>query len=93
MWPVGIVLHTVDGGKTWTLQSSGTENTLVSICFVDPQNGGAVGEEKTILHTADGGKTWEKQKSPVPFYLMKVYFVTPQLRCGHALHGYDAPSA
>jgi photosystem II stability/assembly factor-like uncharacterized protein len=73
----GVVLHTVDGGKTWTLQSSGNENTLVSICFVDPQNGWAVGEEGTILHTTDGGKTWEKQKSPVPFYLMKVYFVTP----------------
>jgi photosystem II stability/assembly factor-like uncharacterized protein len=73
----GTVLHTADGGKTWTLQLSGTENTLVSIHFVDPQNGWAVGEEGTILHTADGGKTWEKQKSPVPFYLMKVYFVTP----------------
>jgi photosystem II stability/assembly factor-like uncharacterized protein len=73
----GTVLHTADGGKTWTLQSSGTENTLVSIYFVDRQNGWAVGEEGTILHTADGGKTWKKQKSPVPFYLMKVYFVTP----------------
>jgi len=73
----GVVLHTVDGGKTWTLQSSGTENTLVSIHFVDPQNGWAVGEEGTILHTGDGGKNWEKQKNPVPFYLMKVYFVTP----------------
>jgi photosystem II stability/assembly factor-like uncharacterized protein len=72
----GIVLHTVDGGKTWTLQSSGTENTLCSIHFVDPLNGWAVGEEGTILHTADGGKIWEKQKSPVPFYLMKVYFAT-----------------
>jgi photosystem II stability/assembly factor-like uncharacterized protein len=73
----GTVLHTADGGKTWTLQLSGTENTLASIHFVDPQNGWAVGGGGTILHTADGGKTWEKQKSPVPFYLMKVYFVTP----------------
>ena len=73
----GVVLHTADGGKTWTIQSSSNENTLVSICFVDLQNGWAVGEEGTILHTADGGKTWKKQKSPVPFYLMKVYFVTP----------------
>jgi len=72
----GVVLHTADGGKIWTLQSSGTENTLCSIHFVDPLNGWAVGEEGTILHTADGGKTWEKQSSPVPFYLMKVYFAT-----------------
>ena len=73
----GVVLHTADGGKTWTLQSSGIENTLASIYFVDPQNGWAVGNGGTIIHTTDGGKTWEKQKSPVPFYLMKVYFVTP----------------
>ena len=73
----GTILRTGDGGKTWSLQSSGTENTLCSIHFVDPQNGWAVGEEGIILHTDDGGKTWGKQKSPVPFYLMKVYFVTP----------------
>jgi photosystem II stability/assembly factor-like uncharacterized protein len=74
----GTVLHTADGGKTWTPQSSGTENTLCSIYFVDSQNGWAVGEEETILHTTDGGKAWEKQKSPVPFSLMKAYFVTPE---------------
>ena len=73
----GTVLHTMDGGKTWTPQNSGTENSLCSIYFADSQNGWAVGEEGTILHTTDGGKIWEKQKSPVPFYLMKVYFVTP----------------
>jgi len=73
----GTVLHTSDGGKTWMLQSSGTDNSLYSIFFVDPQNGWAVGEEGIILHTADGGKTWDQQKSPVPYYLMKVYFTTP----------------
>ena len=73
----GTVLHTADGGKNWTPQSSGTDNTLCSIYFVDLRNGWAVGEEGTILHTSDGGETWEQQKSPVPFYLMKTYFVTP----------------
>lgn len=73
----GTVLHTADGGKAWSPQPSGTDNTLSSIHFVDPQNGWAVGEEGTIIHTADGGRTWEQQKSPVPFYLMKTCFVTP----------------
>ena len=73
----GRVLHTVDGGKTWLYQNSGTDLTLSSIYFVDPQNGWAVGDEGTIIHTVDGGKTWTKQKSPVPFFLMKVYFATP----------------
>ena len=40
----GTVLHTADSGKTWVLQPTGTEDTLVSIHFVDPQNGWAVGE-------------------------------------------------
>ncbi len=73
----GTVLHTGDGGQTWAVQSTGTENTLCSIHFVDPQNGWAVGEEGTIIHTGNGGKTWEQQKSPVPFYLMKTRFLTP----------------
>jgi len=74
----GTVLRTGDGGRTWTPQASGTDNTLCSIYFVDSRNGWAVGEEETIIHTTDGGKAWEKQKSPVPFSLMKVHFVTPQ---------------
>ncbi len=73
----GTVLHTIDGGKTWAYQNSGTDFMLVSIYFKDSQNGWAVGEEGMILRTTDGGKTWEKQKSPVPFFLMRVFFVTP----------------
>ena len=73
----GTVLHTTDGGATWSHQNSSTDYTLSSICFVDPHHGWAVGDEGAIIHTIDGGKTWEKQKSPVPFFLMDVYFETP----------------
>jgi len=72
----GYVLHTADGGGTWVRQKSGTDLTLSSIFFLDPQNGWAVGEQGVIIHTTNGGKTWEKQKSPVPFFHMKVYFAT-----------------
>ncbi|RPJ10061.1 MAG: hypothetical protein EHM36_03615, partial [Deltaproteobacteria bacterium] len=41
----GTVLHTADGGETWSLQPTGTENTLCSICFVNSKSGWAVGEE------------------------------------------------
>jgi len=73
----GCMLHTADGGKTWTRQNTGTDLTLSSVFFADPRNGWAVGEEGIIIHTRDGGKTWEKQKSPVSFFLMGVCFVTP----------------
>jgi len=71
----GTILHTVDGGKTWKPQTSGTNYTLTSIYFVDPKNGWAVGDSGTILFTENGGQSWVKQKSPIPYFLEGVHFV------------------
>lgn len=60
----GAVIHTVDGGRTWARQNSGTDYTLAGISFVDAQNGWAVGDHGTIIHTTDGGKTWAPQAPP-----------------------------
>lgn len=60
----GAVFHTSDGGKSWSRQSTGTDFTLASICFVDTTHGWAVGDRGTILHTKDGGTTWVKQDPP-----------------------------
>ena len=73
----GAIVHTSDGGLSWSRQDSGTDYTLSSVYFVDPRHGWAGGDEGTIIYTSDGGRTWEKQKSPVPFFLMDVYFATP----------------
>lgn len=70
----GTILHTADGGTSWSRQISGTSFTLVSICFSDAMNGWAVGANGTILHTPDGGKTWNAQSSPIDFLLRDVYF-------------------
>lgn len=70
----GVVLHTVDGGKTWAQQSTGIDSTLSSIQFIDPRRGWAVGDQGAILHTRDGGNTWTRQKSPVPYFLMDLHF-------------------
>lgn len=90
----GVILHTEDGGLSWSRQQTGTDCTLVSVFFWDSQSGWAVGDEGTILHTDDGGAVWAQQQSPVPFYLMEVLFVSP--RCGwivteqtHILHTID----
>jgi photosystem II stability/assembly factor-like uncharacterized protein len=74
----GTIIHSVDGGKSWVRQQSGTDYTLSSIFFVDPRNGWTVGDGGTILHTKDGGKTWVKQKSPVSYFLMGVQFINSQ---------------
>ena len=63
-WAVGIkgtIIHSTDGGKTWSAQSSGTEKNLVSVTFPDLRNGWVVGEYGTILHTGDGGASWQPQ--------------------------------
>jgi photosystem II stability/assembly factor-like uncharacterized protein len=70
----GTILHTSDGGLTWSRQASGTTFTLSGIYFADAKNGWAVGNAGTILATSDGGKTWEKQESPVDHFHMDVHF-------------------
>lgn len=56
----GVVLHTGDGGDTWTLQRQDLEGDkpLFSIYFKDPQHGFAVGLFGTAVQTADGGASW-----------------------------------
>ena len=74
----GTILHSFDGGNSWSQQKSGTDYTLASIFFPDQKNGWAVGDVGTILHTSDGGQSWRKQKSPAPYFLMSVWFADAQ---------------
>jgi photosystem II stability/assembly factor-like uncharacterized protein len=73
----GTILHTADGGTSWTRQTTGSDYTLSAVFFVDTKSGWAVGDGGTIMHTKDGGNSWTPQKSPVPFFLMDVFFVSP----------------
>ena len=55
----GLVLHTEDGGSTWTAQRSGTDlPQLYSVKFIDNQRGWAVGQAGSLIRTTDGGKRW-----------------------------------
>lgn len=63
-WAVGMggtILHTEDGGSSWTPQRSGIGADLKSVAFATPQSGWAVGRAGAILHTDDGGTTWTLQ--------------------------------
>ena len=75
----GVILKTIDGGKTWTTQYS-TSGSLTSIHFLDQYNGWVVGEYGIILRTTNGGTNWIQQNSPIndPGYgFESVYFVNP----------------
>ena len=66
----GVILHTIDGGKRWERQVTGTRASLRSVQFLTPFVGWAVGREElpygmgsvgVILFTSDGGLEWKKQ--------------------------------
>ncbi len=56
-------MHTINGGATWTLQSSGATNRLRGISCTDANTCTAVGEHGTILRTTNGGASWTAQSS------------------------------
>ena len=65
-----VILHTSDGGASWTPQSSVLGSGLSRIQFVDDNDGWAIsnnsfgfgsGANTAIEHTTDGGATWLAQ--------------------------------
>ncbi|HTX69784.1 MAG TPA: clostripain-related cysteine peptidase [Thermoleophilia bacterium] len=68
-WAVGdggLILHTVDGGATWTTQAAGVDRDLAGVCAVDGRTAIVVGDGEPILRTADGGATWSSSRAAVP---------------------------
>lgn len=54
----GKIIRTINGGATWTIQTSGTTNTLNGVSFIDANYGMAVGNSGIILKTTNGGTNW-----------------------------------
>ena len=73
----GTILHTDDGGTTWTPQSSGTTDILDHVVFVTPQSGWILARKSVILHTEDGGNTWRSQSSGSSSMLISAAFTEP----------------
>jgi photosystem II stability/assembly factor-like uncharacterized protein len=66
-WAVGhwgVVIHTDDGGETWSLQRSDlkVDQPLFSVYFKNSTEGFAVGLWSLLLKTSDGGRTWTQSK-------------------------------
>jgi photosystem II stability/assembly factor-like uncharacterized protein len=71
-WAVGddgVIWHSIDGGKTWERQKSGTRASLRGVHFQSPYSGWAVGRVEmpngagsvgVMLKTTDGGLKWEE---------------------------------
>src|SRR4030095_7493388 len=70
----GTIVRTTDGGSSWTIQVSGTTQTLLAVFFTDVHNGTAVGEGGTILRTTNGGDLWVSQPSGTTLQFRGVLF-------------------
>lgn len=76
-WAVGeagTIVHTTDGGDTWTVQKSGTPRNFSDVHFLDAVTGWAVGRSGTVLHTTDGGAAWTPQDGGLPAFFTDVHF-------------------
>jgi photosystem II stability/assembly factor-like uncharacterized protein len=68
-WAVGhdaVILHTSDGGKTWTLQNfqPDLEKPFLSVLALDKDHAYAVGAYGLFYQTSDGGGTWTEVNAP-----------------------------
>ncbi|MGI9455829.1 MAG: YCF48-related protein [Aeoliella sp.] len=61
--PGTLVIHSADGGRTWSSQATGLVAPIRRLQFVDAQSGWAIGDLGTILATDDGGRTWQVQRA------------------------------
>ncbi|GAB4365761.1 MAG: hypothetical protein Kow0042_05190 [Calditrichia bacterium] len=59
---VSVVLHTTDGGQTWTVQyNDSTDFSMYNIGFFNSNVGWIVGSKGVIWNSIDGGNTWNDQ--------------------------------
>ncbi len=60
----GMIIHSTDGGVSWTFQSSGVGEKIRDIRMADNMNGWAVGRDGILRHTSNGGNSWNHQANP-----------------------------
>ncbi len=89
-WAVGdrgTILHTQDGGETWSLQPSPVTCRLESVQFLDARQGWAAGGYTAaythravgvLLKTENGGQTWKQIERQFLPWLTQVQFLDPQ---------------
>jgi len=70
----GVILRSINAGRSWQVQSSGTSVDLEQMHFpVDDNTGFVVGDVGRILRTDDGGQNWIPQISGVTVKLRGIY--------------------
>ena len=52
------VLSTSDGGQSWTVRKSATQNPFSTMCFLSASVGFVAAQNYELFKTTDGGETW-----------------------------------
>jgi photosystem II stability/assembly factor-like uncharacterized protein len=60
--------------QAWVKQQSNTTSNLLSVYFIDPDNGFAAGHNGTMLKTSDGGENWVLKSTGITHGLNSVLF-------------------
>jgi photosystem II stability/assembly factor-like uncharacterized protein len=74
----GAMVHTEDGGESWTEQQSRLNESLSCVTFATSTVGFAVGRNGIILRTDDAGRTWSRQNTGTSEHLGSVVFVSSE---------------
>jgi photosystem II stability/assembly factor-like uncharacterized protein len=72
----GLILHTTDGGSSWTDSPNGiTLDSFYGSAMSDSNHLWLVGDLGVLLHTSDGGLTWAQQSTYTTNTLLSISFV------------------
>jgi photosystem II stability/assembly factor-like uncharacterized protein len=70
----GLILHTDDGGTTWTSPASGESDNLRRVRWHSPTLGVILGNGGVALKSVDGGQTWQRLGTGTTSSLFDVHF-------------------
>ena len=82
----GTIWHTADGGRHWSLQTSGVDCRLSSVAFLDRKIGWAAGgsiqpfthtSTGVVLRTQDGGEHWTWERRAMAPAIARIGFFDP----------------
>lgn len=75
-----VIMHTTNGGQTWTSQDNPVIETIQKVFFLDENNGWVVSTDwwGQIAVTTDGGQNWALQTNPTQNPIADVFFISPQ---------------
>ncbi len=74
---MALIIHTTNGGSTWSIQTDTVFSWVEGLFFFDDQNGWAACSNGQLLKTTDGGNNWTLMTSGISTDLYDIFFTDP----------------